>query len=567
MGRRRSRKEHHGLVRASEVAKQGDRARREGTIMGVRRRWKGEASAIGLACAVFVGMGCGGGGESGGGPSREEQILATVAAAGKVVPLGQDADNITASDTVEEGDYRVTYEQHDAIRNLENVVYLGLNDDLIWPGALVKGTHAHDFVFEPIAVARGPITLSVSLEGSGSGVPLSVKVDDPKLSTVRQGISGLVAAQLGAGVTVPARVDYRQEQVANESHLNIAVGADVKYGAGSISSRFDWSSTTKQTKVLAKYTQIYYTVDMDTPTSPLQFFGAVASPADVATAMPPGSLPLYVASVGYGMMAIMCIETDFTAEEMRLALDAAYSGGVDVEVRFGYTAQDVLQKSNITIIVYGGGTKGLSEIETGFEGFLKVIHASQNYGADTPGVPIVYKFRHVRDNTLGLVSMTSQYTLVRPLQIKQRIRVLVERFVCEMADDEGLDNTVDITRMMAWTTAWQGSPLARVPPGEQQIYRYEGAAIEMDAGSVHTAGQEVVVAFDTATYDFADARLDLRAFAEDDDGIWSGNERDDRTLSLTGRQIFENAGRHNVMLYSPDFRFRVEFVLSDGTLP
>jgi hypothetical protein len=537
--------------------------------MSIRQRWRGEASVIGLACAVLAWTGCGGGGGGGGdsGPTREEQILATVSAAGKVVPLGPDADRITASDTAEEGDYRVTYEQHDAIQNLENVVYLGLNDDLVWPGALVKGTHAHDFVFEPISVARGPITLSVSLEGAGSGAPLSVKIDDPKLSTVRQGISTLVAAHLGTGTTVPARVDYRQEQVANESHLNMAVGADVKYGAGSISSRFDWSSETKQTKVLAKYTQIYYTVDMDTPTSALQFFGAAASPADVATAMPIGSLPLYVASVGYGMMAVMCIETDFTAEEMRLALDAAYSGGVDVEVRFGYTAKQVLERSNITIIVYGGGTKGLSDIETGYEGFLKVIHASQNYGPDTPGVPIVYKFRHVRDNTLGLVSLTSQYTLVRPLQIKQRIRVLVDRFVCEMADDEGLDNTVDMDRLQAWTTGYEGSPLAPIPPGEQLIYRYAGAGIPMDPGSFHDAKQEVVVTFDTQQNNFADARLVLRAFARDDDGGWSDAEYDDRTLSLTGRQIFENAGRHNVMLYSADFRFRVEFVLSDGTLP
>jgi hypothetical protein len=91
-------------------------------------------------------------------------------------------------------DFRSTYEQHDAIASLENVVYLGLNDDLIWPGALVSGTNAHQFVFEPISIARGPITLSVSLEGSGSTGPLSVRVDDPKLSTVRQGIADLLRA-------------------------------------------------------------------------------------------------------------------------------------------------------------------------------------------------------------------------------------------------------------------------------------------------------------------------------------------------------------------------------------
>lgn len=534
--------------------------------MRIQRRWtRCDAAALGVACTLLLVTACSSGGGDDG-PSREERILEIVAAAGKVVPLGANSDEISASDTADEGDYRVTYEQHDAIRNLENVVYLGLNDDLIWPGALVKGTHAHDFVFEPISVARGPLTLSVSLEGSGSNVPLSITVADPRLSTVRQGISSLVASQLGAGTTVPARVDYRQEAVSNVSHLNMALGADVSYGGGSIASRFDWTSTTKQTKVLAKYTQIYYTVDLDTPTSPLAFFGDEASTGDVAAAMPPGSLPLYVASVGYGMMAIMCIETDFTAEEMRLALDAAYSGAFDAEVRFGYRARDVLERSNITIIVYGGGTKGLSEIETGFAGFQKVIHASQEYGADTPGVPIVYKFRHVADNTLGLVSLTSQYTIVRPVQIRQRVTVHVERFVCEVSDDEGAGNHVDINKMGAWTTGWQGTPLVAVPPGEQAIFWYEGTDINMPPGYDFPVGQEVTVTFDTEHHSLADARLSLRAYANDYDPA-SADEWDDRTLSLTGRQLFENGGRHDVMLYSPDFRFRVTFVLTDGTLP
>jgi thiol-activated cytolysin len=521
---------------------------------------------FGLVCAVVF-VSCGGGGGGGdGGATREAEILEAVSRAGKVVPLGPELDRVIDAQTVDEGDYRVTYEQHDALRNLENVVYLGLNDDLIWPGALVKGTHAHDFVFEPVAVPRGPITLSVSLEGTGTSGPLSVTVADPRLSTVRQGISSLVAAQLAAGTTVPARVDYREEQVANRSHLNLAVGADVSYGAGSIETRFNWTSDEKKTKLLAKYTQIYYTVDMDTPVSALEFFGDAASPAGVAAAMPPGSLPLYVSSVGYGMMALMCVETDFTYDEMKLALNAAYSGTVDVDVRVGYTARDVLQRSNITIIVYGGGTKGLSDIETGYEGFQKVIDASQTYGADTPGVPIVYKFRHVADNTLALVSLTSQYTLVRPLQVKQRVRVLVDRFWCEWASDAS--GPLDVYAMGAWTTAWEGDPL-HVIGAEQNVYWYGGGEIAVEAGTQIPIGQEVIVVFDTEHHAFADARLDLRGYAVDED-VWPNpDDAADATLHLTGRQIFENAGRHTVDLYGgdADFLMHVDFVLSDGTLP
>jgi hypothetical protein len=495
-------------------------------------------------------------------PDREQDILDAIEEAGMVVPLGPNSDVVTASETKVEGDYEKIYEQHDALANLENVAYFGLNDDLVWPGALVKGTHAHDFVFEPIAIPRGPITMSVSLEGSGSTGPLSIVVDDPKLSTVRDGISQLLAGAMTPGTHVPARVDYREQQVSNQSHMSLFVGADVSYGAGSLATRFDWNSTTRRNKVMVKYTQIYYTVDLDTPESPVALVADSVTGEDVAAAMPPGSMPLYVASVGYGMMAVMFIETNFTEEEMKLALNAAYAGAFDADVAIGYTAKDVLEESNITIIVYGGGTKGLGDIETGYEGFQKVIAASQNYGPETPGVPIVYKFRHVRDNTLGLVSLTSQYTLVRPVQIRQRLAVRVEAFTCEMSDDEGAGNNVDIDRMTAWVTAYEGTPPNPIPPGTIEIYRYAGAEIVMGVGHRHVVGQEVAVAFDTRSYPLDDAVLALQAYARDYDPL-SANEEDNRILWLSGRQFFENGGRHAVYLYSADFRFKVDFTLRD----
>lgn len=515
-----------------------------------------------LAGAALAVGGCGGGGSP---PSREEQIVAAVNEAGKLVPLGPNRDSFTSSEPVLDGDYKKVTEVHDALRNLESVVYLGLNDDLVWPGALVKGTLAHQFVFEPISVPRGPLTLSMSLEGTGTSA-LFRTVPEPSLSSVREAVSQLVATGFDAGVTVPARVDFRKQQVTNTSQLNLALGADVSYGAGSIDTQFDWASATRQTKMLVQYTQVYYTVDLNTPAGPLSFFGDQVTGADVAAAMPPGSLPLYVSSVSYGMMAVMCIETDFTAEEMRVALDAAYSGAVDVEVRFGYTAQQVLEKSKIAIIVYGGATKGLGDIESGYEGFLKVIHASQQYGRDTPGLPISYKFRHVSDNTLAMVSLTSQYTLVRPVQVRQRVVVRAERFVCEMSDDEGVANDVDMNAFVTWVTGYQGDPLAAIPPGEVEISRYQGADITTGVGYIFPVGQEQVVVFDTETYDLSEARLLLKAFANDYDSA-SGDEAAYGTLSLTGSQIFEGGGLHNVMLYSSDFTYRAEFSLRDGTLP
>jgi hypothetical protein len=200
-------------------------------------------------------------------PVPQTTIDAILAAAGSVPTLGDARDDIT-SDSEVEGNYRYYYERHDAIENLENVTCLGLNDDVIWPGSLVRGEHAYDYVYEPIVVARAPVTLSISLEGTGTPISLSEVVAAPSLSTVRQGISNLVSRALASNTQAPAQVDWSYERVYSASQMSLFADADIAYGAGSLSSSFDWSTESTTTKIMAKYTQVYYSIDMDTRRRP-----------------------------------------------------------------------------------------------------------------------------------------------------------------------------------------------------------------------------------------------------------------------------------------------------------
>jgi hypothetical protein len=514
--------------------------------------------AVGGALAV-LGLGCGDDVTD----VEEGTLEEVLARAGRVDVLAPASHSVTADSTVDEGDYRVTYEKHDVVDNIESIAYLGLNDDIVWPGNLVKGDRAHDFVYEPIAVPRGPITLSLSLETASTGPVITRTVSDPRLSTVRQGISDLLRDAMTAGTTVPARVEFMYQQVFNESHLDLAVGADISYGGGSLDTRFDWNSTSKKTKIVAKYRQVYFTVDMDTPASLEAFFAPNTGVDVVAAAMPAGSRPIYVAGVSYGMMALMFIESDFTEEQMKAAINAAYSGVVDVKLSFGYTASEVMESSSIQIIVYGGATAGLKDLETGYQGFKNVIEASRDFSASSPGVPLAYKFRHLRDNTLALVTLTSQYTLVRPLQIRQTVQVTAVEFRCMMADDEGADNTVDMDRFGVWTNGWNRvndqDPGTRINvPTDQygsNVYWWQTSGdVPFDVGDVHTCGSSFQMTYDTDSFDFGAAKLELKAYARDYDGGWSPNEDGWATMTLLGPDMW---GDHILQVGSADFKFDV----------
>ncbi|MCB0552910.1 MAG: thiol-activated cytolysin family protein [Phaeodactylibacter sp.] len=495
-------------------------------------------------------------------------ILELLTQADKVDPPAV-KDEILSTWTEDKDGYRYTYEKHDVIENLENVTYLGLNDDVIWPGNLVKGNHVQDFVYEPISVDRAPITLSLNLESSSTGSSLYHEVTNPKLSTIRQGISDLLKKAIVADTKVPAKADFRVQQVFSQSQMNLAIGADLSYAGASFSSQFNWDEGNTSTKIMAKYWQLYYSVDIDIPQTPAGFFDPDVTMDELKTAIPPGSMPLYVAGVNYGMMAIMCIETNLSYSLMSTALDMAYHGAdLDAEVDFGYTANEILQSASYTIMVYGGSTAGLNDLETNIDGFKKVINASTEFSSDSPGVPLVYKFRHLIDNTLAYVTLTSQYTLVKPLQMYQEVLINVEKFTCIMADDEGSTNTVDMDRFKVWAYAYDrtgpNDSGVQNNTGNELIYEYSGGEIDMDAGMIHLVNKTGTVAFNTDEFDFDYAKLKLKAYVRDNDDpvtIFNHHEESWAELDLTGHQIW---GGHEIYLNSSDFTFLLTITITKG---
>lgn len=496
-----------------------------------------------------------------------------VSDAGKVAPLDEDRHDITTS-SLDQDDYRYTYEKHDVVDNIDSVLYLGLNDDVIWPGNLVEGNKAHDFVYDPVTLPRQPIEISVSLESSCTGPSITHTVVDPKLSTMRQGISDLLEKAIVDCTHVPAKVDFKYEQVTNTSQMSLFTEADVRYGAGSLDAKFNWDSVTHKNKIMARYRQIYFSIDVDTPVSPADLFDPLRTTlGDITTALPPGSMPMYVSGVNYGMMALMFIETNFSYEQMQLALNAAYSTGViDVDLGFGYTAREVLSSSIIQIVVYGGSTKGLGELETGMNGFLKVIEASKDFTEESPGVPLVYKFRHLKDNTLALITLTSQYTLVKPLQINQRVKIQVVYYQNMWCDDEGLDNDVDIDRWFFWVNGWNRTSdtdpgvLVNIPDdpqGSRVVYKAIPGEWETCYGQ-YFLGDEYSLTFSTEPpYDFTVAKMILTGYARDYDGSGS-DEHAWGDLTLLGNSFY---GTHDIHIISADFGGYYHVNLLDETPP
>lgn len=198
---------------------------------------------------------------------------------------------------------------------------------------------------------------------------------------------------------------------------------------------------------------------------------------------------------------------------------------------------------------------------------MKVVDASTQFNSTSPGVPLVYKFRHCADNTLALVTLTSQYTLVRPLKLRERVRLTVNSFYCEMADDEALPNTVDMDRFQVKAWAYQRSDQGASETTcleETSVYYWSTPGEHnMDAGDTWntTEPNSIDIVFDTENNNFDLCRLHLWGWARDYD-VLSANENGYGEVDIYGNRFYEQGGVHYFLINSADFRFKVKVTLT-----
>ncbi|HTJ43178.1 MAG TPA: thiol-activated cytolysin family protein [Kofleriaceae bacterium] len=337
-----------------------------------------------------------------------------------------------------DGDYQCTTQNLKETRQYDKIVAYAANSDSLWPGAIVGGQSVYSGLFNQIVLPRKPERISVSLEnlqGAKSAV-----LDDPSLASFREAVSGIVAQNVD-GAT-PANIYSEIEEVHSDKQLALAMGADVSWlgGAASIAASFNWSQTDTRSRYLVRYTQTYYTVDVDAPGSPTDFLDPSVQLDDVKHVIDEQNPPLYVASVTYGRMVVFTFESQYSAQELGAALDFAYSGGVDVSGQISVTYKDIISSSKITAFILGGSGGVAAQSITSYEDLMNFIKQGGNYSKDSPGAPIAYKLAYLKDNSPGRISLTTDYDVKDCERVSQKVKVTLQSIRVEDAGGDPGDD-------------------------------------------------------------------------------------------------------------------------------
>ena len=337
-----------------------------------------------------------------------------------------------------EGDYQCVRQNLSETRQFDRIVAYAANSESLWPGAIVAGESVYAGLFSQVGFERRPLTISVGLEnlvGTKSAV-----LANPTLSSYRDALTTILDSELD-GAT-PANIYSEIEQVHSDQQLALALGAEVSWlgSAGHISASFDWSQQQTRSRYLVKYTQAYYTVDLDAPARPSDFFAASVTLDDVQDRVGADNPPLYVASITYGRMVVFTFESEYSAEEMEAALDFAYSGGVDVSGDVSVTYKDIISKSKITAYILGGSGGEAARTIDDYAALIDFIKSGGNYSKDSPGAPIAYKLNYVKDNSPGRLSLTTDYEVKECERVSQKVKVTLKSIRVDSDGGDGGDD-------------------------------------------------------------------------------------------------------------------------------
>ncbi|UKM64197.1 thiol-activated cytolysin family protein [Flavobacteriaceae bacterium GSB9] len=271
--------------------------------------------------------------------------------------------------------------------------------DVIYPGAMLKGESIPTGEYIEITGGRTPITLSVSLENL-NGKPSTV-IANPNLATVREGVKNML--QQGLTGSASAEVLFTTEEVYSEEHLNVALGASYTKGKNSISGSFNFSSSEKKYKYVIKYLQVYYTIDLtvEDKQNPGELFSELPSFSSIS--------PVIVSSVKYGRMLIYTVETNSKFTDTQAAFNAAFSGGnAGGEGQY----QSFWDSSTVKALVIGGSSGDAAKVVSGPQGVYEYITEGGEYSSDSPGAPLGYTLRYIRQGfPIANVVLSSEYNI------------------------------------------------------------------------------------------------------------------------------------------------------------
>jgi len=251
------------------------------------------------------------------------------------------------------------------------------NSEIIWPGNLLQGASITKATPDPIVVERAGGTFTINLINGSDSETTQASVDKVNQSNVVSALNEIIAANSGA---IPANFTYHMEEVESREQLALAMGVNVSTLTTDVNTKLSFASDKVYNRFMVDFTQIYYTMIYEKPTSYDQVFAPTVSSKELEPYMSDNNPPVYISSVTYGRRFYLLIESTSGVETMKASIKASYDaavGSADFDSKATYVTD--LDESNIKIFAMGGDANSALGA---FNGDLNGLKAYLQDGSD-----------------------------------------------------------------------------------------------------------------------------------------------------------------------------------------
>ncbi|NBC17306.1 MAG: hypothetical protein GVY18_08345 [Bacteroidetes bacterium] len=298
-------------------------------------------------------------------------------------------------------------------QNPEQIAMYSPDREILWAGSLIQGKSHRDGLGSllglPIA-ERAPINVSIPSLANDDNFRT---VDQPTQAEVDQAIGSMIGGATRSGLSTPSTIAFELQTYHSEQQSALQMGLSGRYldYEGSASGSID--RNVSETTVTAQFYQKMYTVVVEPPQSPGNFFSEGFTEARLQQQVDqgrigPNNLPVYVSNVVYGRMMMFSLTSTASEEDIRATMQAGYESiGGSVEANLSAKQQEILQQSKIKVTSIGGDD----------DATLRVIRSgdwSQYFTANvalSSASPLSYTFRNLGDGSIASVTEATAYNI------------------------------------------------------------------------------------------------------------------------------------------------------------
>jgi hypothetical protein len=277
------------------------------------------------------------------------------------------------------------------------------------PGMIFDGNTILTGGYKTIQAKRDSMLISISLP-TKPGTKSSIWIKNPNsIAEVRQGINQLLNNVVEGGTA--AYINFDIQEVKSDEEVTIGLNATVSGWGQKVKGTYDFNESSRKSRFLIRFQQVYYTVDMDPVILPCKMFNPIPTVQE-AEQLFAGTSPVYISSMRYGRMIYYMVESDSAASKTKKTLEAGFKAwGANLDAKFSDEDKSVMEATSISALIVGGSADGAVKAIDGIDQIREFIKDGGDVSTNNIGVPISYTLNFVSDGSIANVVVASEYTL------------------------------------------------------------------------------------------------------------------------------------------------------------